>query len=88
MPKGIKQCKICGREYEYCRSMLPDTGIFRWQDVACCQEHGTQYFRLVLEARGESLPEELMPSDGEAPKKKTRKKKSVPAEPAADKEMA
>ena len=50
---GIRKCKICGREYEYCRTLRSNT-IFRWQDVACCVEHGTEYFAKVAASRGES----------------------------------
>lgn len=51
MPKGIKKCKICGKEYEYCRSAVPNNSMFRWQDVACCREHGEAYLAKVMEAR-------------------------------------
>ncbi len=50
---GTKRCKVCGREYEYCRTNRP-TDIFRWQDVACSPEHGAVYFQQVAEARGET----------------------------------
>lgn len=50
--KATKICKICGNEYEYCHTFRRD-GIFRWQDVACCVEHGNQYFAKVAESRGE-----------------------------------
>ena len=53
MKKGTKICKVCGVEYPYC-STNRDTGLFRWQDVACCQEHGSQYFAEVLAARSTS----------------------------------
>lgn len=46
-------CKVCGKEYEYCRTNRV-AGIFRWQDVSCCPEHGSIYFARVLEARGET----------------------------------
>lgn len=49
---GIKRCKVCGREYEYCRTNRP-TDIFRWQDVACSPEHGAIYFAQVAESRRE-----------------------------------
>ncbi|MCZ9312891.1 MAG: hypothetical protein O0V67_05900 [Methanocorpusculum sp.] len=52
MATGYKICKVCGREYEYCMTNRRDT-IFRWQDVACCAEHGAIYFRQVAESRGE-----------------------------------
>ncbi len=55
MAKGIRVCKICGKEYEYCNTVTNDR--FRWQDVACCQEHATEYFALVAAARaGEQAP--------------------------------
>lgn len=49
---GTKRCKVCGREYEYCRTNRP-TDIFRWQDVACSPEHGAIYFAQIAESRGE-----------------------------------
>ena len=51
MEKGIRKCRVCGREYEYCKTHRQDT-IFRWQDVACCPEHGAIYFQQVAESRG------------------------------------
>lgn len=56
MAKGFKTCKICGKQYEYCKTNRP-TGTFYWRDVACCEEHGAEYFRQVLEARRKSEPE-------------------------------
>ena len=58
MPKGIKQCKVCGRDYEYCRTLYPNNSIYRWQDVACCAEHGAIYFARVMEARNGGAPTE------------------------------
>lgn len=49
MAKGIRTCKVCGKEYEYCNTVTNDR--FRWQDVACCKEHATEYFALVAAAR-------------------------------------
>lgn len=50
MVKGTRICKICGKEYPYCKTER-SAGIFRYQDVACCVEHGTQYFAEVEAAR-------------------------------------
>ena len=50
MVKGTRICKICGKEYPYCKTER-GAGIFRYQDVACCVEHGTQYFAEVEAAR-------------------------------------
>lgn len=93
MAKGIKICKVCGREYEACRTLRPNlNNEFRWQEVACSPEHGAEYLRRVLLARGmagnekheaaDAAPEK---SDGvEAvaqaqPVKRTRKKKQADA---------
>lgn len=55
MAKGMKTCKVCGKEYEYCNTVTNDR--FRWQDVACCKEHATEYFALVAAARaGDKAP--------------------------------
>lgn len=73
MDKAIKICKVCGKEYPYCKNWN-NNDIFRWQDVACCEEHGKQYFADVLAARGEKVEQE------EAPKAKPVKKESKPEE--------
>lgn len=52
MATGMKKCKICGKEYEACHTQGFVTGVFRWQDVACCPEHGAQYLAAVNAARG------------------------------------
>jgi len=51
MANSTRKCKVCGKEYPYCKTELKDGNIFRWQDVACCQEHGAEYFALVAKAR-------------------------------------
>lgn len=57
MPNAKLVCRICGKEYEAC--MKWETAEkFRWQNVACCPEHGAEYFVRVLKARGESIPED------------------------------
>lgn len=48
--KDTRICKICGKEYKACRPVYTND-IYRWQDVACCQEHGLEYFALVEESR-------------------------------------
>lgn len=64
MLPNTKICKICGKEYKYCKTeSLKD--IFRWRDVACCPEHGKEYFRLIMESRS---PEEVKTSDKKASK--------------------
>ena len=53
MVRATKKCKVCGKEYEYCSTQTKDSR-FRWQDVACCPEHGAEYLRQVQEARAKA----------------------------------
>ena len=55
MAKGTRICKICGKEYIYCYTLRRDD-VFRWQDVACCPEHGSEYFAAILASREPDLP--------------------------------
>lgn len=54
MAKGIRVCKVCGAEYEYCHTVRRKSGIFRWQDVACCPEHGRQYLEEITASRSDA----------------------------------
>lgn len=51
MARFIKTCRVCGKEYEACRTPRVD-GVYHWQEVACCPEHGATYLEEVLRARG------------------------------------
>jgi len=73
MAKGTRKCKICGKEYEYCKTNRP-AEMFRWQNVACCPEHGAEYFRQIAISRGQPVPPEVT-----AMIKKDTKAESVPA---------
>ena len=53
MATATKICKVCGKEYPYCRTERRVAGVFRWQDVACCVEHGNQYFEKIAASRNE-----------------------------------
>lgn len=47
-----KQCRVCGKVYAAC--LTPNrTNVFRWQDVACCPEHGAIYLDRILISRGQ-----------------------------------
>lgn len=50
MSTSTLKCKICGKEYNPCAT-ANRSSISRWQDVACCPEHGAEYFEAVLAAR-------------------------------------
>ena len=47
------KCRVCGKEYEACRSAKRIDGVFRWQDVACSPEHGAIYLDLIRKSRAE-----------------------------------
>ena len=66
MAKAIRICKVCGKEYEYCKTFAP-ANKFRWQDVACSPECGAKYFAEVEAARNGT-------NTGKNVFKKTRKK--------------
>ena len=53
MATGIKICKYCGKEYPACKTVFKP-GVFRWRDVACCEEHGQKYLEQVLASRNET----------------------------------
>lgn len=52
MATAMKRCKVCGKEYEYCRTTR-HTDIFRWQDVACSPLHASEYFHNIAISRGQ-----------------------------------
>lgn len=50
MATATRKCKICGLEYPYCKTVYKP-GVFRYQDVACSPEHGSEYLAQVEAAR-------------------------------------
>ena len=52
MPKQTKTCRVCGKEYEACRSIRTGDKAFNWREVACSPECGSQYLEKVLISRG------------------------------------
>ena len=63
MPKHIKTCRICGKEYEACRSSHRNDNIFRWQDVACSIECGMKYLEKVEKSRTQTVSEAVKDSE-------------------------
>lgn len=52
--KATRICKVCGKEYPFCRTERPN-GTFIYQEVACCKEHAKEYFAKIAASRqGES----------------------------------
>ena len=52
MATAVKRCRVCGKEYEACRSANRAAGVFRWQEVACSPECGSIYLQQINESRG------------------------------------
>lgn len=63
---GIMKCRICGKEYEACLNTKRVDGVFRWQSVACCVEHGAEYLALIRASRAQTVVAEEPTSDDEA----------------------
>lgn len=86
MPSGIKVCKVCGKEYLYCKTENR-SNRFRYQDVACCPEHGSIYFAEIAKSRGEvaevTKPARVAKASVKAEPKKTDIVKDIAAEKVA-----
>lgn len=54
--KATKICKICGKEYPFCKTVRPK-GTFIYQEVACCEEHAIEYFAKIAASRNGNKPE-------------------------------
>lgn len=69
MATAVKKCRVCGKEYEACHTMMNKAaGVFRWQEVACSPECGAEYLRRVTQSRSPAPPE---------PKRTARRKAAV-----------
>lgn len=77
MPTATKVCKVCGKVYPYCKTNRP-VGLFRWQDVACSEECGAEYFKRIALSRGELVEE--APAEEVAPEATIEQEVSEPVE--------
>ena len=50
MAKATRICRVCGKEYEYCKTWVSNNK-FRYQDVACSPECGAKYFAMIEASR-------------------------------------
>lgn len=62
MAGAIKRCRVCGKEYEACRSAKQVDGVYRWKDVACSPECGQVYLARILESRKPAVEEKIVTS--------------------------
>lgn len=68
MPKAIKICRVCGKEYEACHTNKSSNGTFRWQDVACSPECGAIYLAQIRASRNKAITEEeIITSNDDTP---------------------
>lgn len=44
-------CRVCGKEYEPCRTASRRPNVFHWQEVACSPECGAIYLQRIIESR-------------------------------------
>lgn len=72
MATATKICKICGKEYEYCKTIKSDPNQFRWQDVACSPKHGQEYLKKIIESRSMDTKETHKPVKGKVSKESTK----------------
>lgn len=54
MGSTFKKCRVCGKEYEACRSANRGASVFRWQEVACSPACGSVYLKRINESRNHS----------------------------------
>ena len=88
MAQGTRICKVCGKEYPYCKTFTP-ADVFRWQDVACCAEHGAEYFAQIEASRNKkpvSPQKNTQEQAQKAPDKKSNKKDEKKIEKKSDNE--
>lgn len=63
MARRKKICRVCGKEYFTCvNSKALYTGD-RWQDIACCVEHASEYFAEVYAVRNQNNGVDVNTSD-------------------------
>lgn len=51
MATAILKCRVCGKEYEGCRTAKKVDGVFRWKEVACTPECGAVYLDRIRKSR-------------------------------------
>lgn len=51
MASDKKTCRVCGKEYEPCRTASRNPNVFHWQEVACSPECGAIYLQRIVESR-------------------------------------
>lgn len=76
----MMKCRVCGKDYEPCRTAKLQPGVFRWREVACSPECGATYLQQINESRG------LVPQKTKKPRAQKHEAISVEAEIVANSE--
>lgn len=84
MASAIKICRICGKEYEACRSANRSADVFRWQEVACSPECGAAYLKKINESRGLAAVSAAVPKKNNYKKKASQYKTGSTSEAASE----
>ena len=51
-----KTCRVCGKEYDACKSARTGSPVFNWREVACSPECGAKYLEQVRKSRKKEEP--------------------------------
>lgn len=54
MATALLKCRVCGNEYEGCRTAKKVDGVFRWNEVACTPECGAIYLERIRKSRAKT----------------------------------
>lgn len=54
MAAALLKCRVCGKEYEGCRTAKKVDGVFRWKEVACTPECGAIYLDRIRKSRAKA----------------------------------
>lgn len=85
MPKQTKTCRVCGKEYEACRSIKTGDTVFNWREVACSPECGKEYFQRIMTSRSATQRScDGVKVDGASGRRVSHKKKLASVAPASD----
>lgn len=74
MTSAKMTCRVCGKEYEPCRTATRRPNVFHWQEVACSPECGAIYLQRIIESR---KPAEESAGGIESAKRGKRSKKDT-----------
>lgn len=84
MPKQTKNCRVCGKVYEACRSIKTGDTVFNWREVACSPECGRIYLQRITASRSGVSPDRNSGKTDEAAAQHVSRKKKAASVPVSD----